>query len=148
MTAVTSTQDYNLAVYTQQARTFDCVVTGTATNINTDAPTNTVLLVKAGAKGGVIPRLRAMPRATCTDTSLLLYQSRDNGVTQRLIDSEKMVGQTVATNAAVNETVFANYGESTPLKLGPNEALYAGSQAGLTAGIVFSGEILEPVAGS
>lgn len=128
------------APFAQTPQTATAVATGAVANITTDAPTNTVLLLTAGADGAILTRLFAMPRATVTASSLCLFLSKDNGTTMRLIDSELMAAQTVSSTAAIAETNFANYSETTPLRLAAGDRLYVGSQVTLASGIVFRAE--------
>lgn len=130
------------APFAQTPKTATAVATGVAT-VGTDAPSNTVLLLTAGADGAIMTRLMAMPRATVTASSLLLYLSKDNGTTQRLIDSELMAAYTMATTTAIPETGFTNYSEATPLRLEAADRLYVGSQVALASGIVFRAEFTD-----
>jgi hypothetical protein len=127
------------APFGQTPQTATAVATGAAT-VGTDAPTNTVLLMTAGADGAIVTSLTAIPRATVTASSLLLYLSKDNGTTQRLIDSELMAAFTVATTTAIPETLFTRISETTPLRLAATDRLYVGSQVALASGIVFKAE--------
>jgi hypothetical protein len=126
------------APFAQTSKTATAVVTGVATL--TDTPANTVLLVTAGADGAILTRLTAIPRATVTASSLVLFISKDSGTTQRLIDSELMAAHTVATTTAIPETVFTFYSETAPLRLEATDRLYVGSQVALAGGIVFRAE--------
>ncbi len=126
------------APFAQTPKTATAVVTGVATL--TDTPANTVLLATAGADGAILTRLTAIPRATVTASSLVLFISKDNGTTQRLLDSELMAAHTVASTTAIPETYFANYSESAPLRLEAGDRLYVGSQVALAGGIVFRAE--------
>lgn len=130
----------NTAAFAQIPKTVDAVATAAIGSITTDAPTNTVLLMTAGANGSILTRLTAVPRGTVTASSLCLFISHDNGTTQRLKDSVTMSAQTVSTTAGILQTQFANYSETAPLRLGAGDRLYVGSQVALAAGIVFSGE--------
>lgn len=116
------------------------VVTGAVGSITGDTPTNTALLVTAGADGAILTRLSAIPRATVTASSLVLFTSSDAGATMRLIDSALMSAQTVAATTAIASTTFATYTETTPLRLQAGERLYVGSQVALASGIVFKAE--------
>lgn len=127
------------APFAQTPKTATAVATGAAT-VGTDSPSNTVLLMTAGTDGCIVTALAAMPRATVTASSLLLYISKDNGTTQRLIDSELMAAHTVATTTAIPETTFARISESAPLRLEAGDRLYVGSQVALASGIVFKAE--------
>lgn len=126
------------APFAQIPKTATAVVTGAATM--TDTPTNTVLLATAGTDGAILTRLTAIPRATVTASSLVLFISKDNGTTQRLIDSELMAAHTVAVTTAIPETVFSLYSEAAPLRLEAGDRLYVGSQVALAGGIVFRAE--------
>ena len=126
------------APFAQTPKTATAVVTAAATL--TDTPTNTVLLAMAGADGAIVTRLTAIPRATVTASSLVLFISKDGGTTQRLIDSELMSAYTVAVTTAIPETVLAAYSEAAPLRLEAGDRLYVGSQVALAGGIVFRAE--------
>ena len=126
------------APFAQTPKTATAVVTAVATL--TDTPANTVLLVTAGSDGAILTRLTAIPRATVTASSLVVFISKDNGTTQRLIDAELMAAYTMATTTLVPETTFALYTESTPLRLEAGDRIYVGSQVALAGGIVFRAE--------
>jgi hypothetical protein len=126
------------APFAQTPKTATAVVTAVATL--TDTPSNTVLLVTAGSDGAILTRLTAIPRATVTASSLVVFISKDSGTTQRLIDSELMAAYTMATTTAVPETTFNLYTETTPLRLEAGDRIYVGSQVALAGGIVFRAE--------
>ena len=126
------------APFAQTPKTATAVVTAAATL--TDAPSNTVLLVTAGSDGAILTRLTAIPRATVTASSLVLFISKDGGTTQRLIDAELMAAYTMATTTLIPETTFSLYTETTPLRLEASDRLYVGSQVALAGGIVFRAE--------
>lgn len=126
------------APFAQTPKTATAVATAAATL--TDTPSNTVLLMTAGADGCIVTGLTAIPRATVTASSLVLFISKDNGSTQRLIDSELMSAYTMATTTAIPETVFSRISESSPLRLEAGDRLYVGSQVALAGGIVFKAE--------
>jgi hypothetical protein len=127
------------APFAQTPQTATAVATAAAA-ITNDTPTNTVELLTAGADGAILTRLTAIPRATVTASSLVLFISNDTGTTKRLIDSELMAAYTMATTTAVPETAFSNYSETTPLRLAAGDKLYVGSQVALAGGIVFRAE--------
>ncbi len=126
------------APFAQTPKTATAVCTAAATL--TDTPSNTVLLVTAGSDGAILTRLTAIPRATVTASSLVLFISKDGGTTQRLIDAELMAAYTMATTTLVPETTFSLYTETTPLRLEASDRLYVGSQVALAGGIVFRAE--------
>jgi hypothetical protein len=129
------------APFAQTPKTATAVCTAVATL--TDTPSNTVLLVTAGTDGAILTRLTAIPRATVTASSLVVFISKDEGTTQRLIDSELMSAHTVATTTAIPETIFSAYSESSPLRLEAGDRLYVGSQVALAGGIVFRAEFTD-----
>jgi len=126
------------APFAQTPKTATAVVTAVATL--TDTPSNTVLLVTAGSDGAILTRLTAIPRATVTASSLVVFISKDSGTTQRLIDAELMAAYTMATTTLVPETTFSLYTETTPLRLEAGDRIYVGSQVALAGGIVFRAE--------
>jgi hypothetical protein len=128
------------APFAQDPKTATAVATGAVGSFAGDSPTNTVLLLTAGADGAILTRLTAIPRATVTASSLMVFLSKDNGTTQRLLDSELMAAHTVATTTAIPETVFTLYSETTPLRLQAGDQIYVGSQVALSGGIVFRAE--------
>jgi hypothetical protein len=127
------------APFAQTPKTATAVCTAVATVAN-DTPANTVELLTAGADGAILTRLTAIPRATVTASSLVIFISSDSGTTKRLIDSELMAAYTMATTTAVPETTFSMYSETTPLRLMAGDKLYVGSQVALAGGIVFRAE--------
>lgn len=131
------------APFAQTPKNATAVATGAVGSITGDTPTNTVLLVTAGAEGAILTRLSAIPRATVTASSLVLFTSSDAGTTMRLIDSALMAAQTVATTTAITATTFSTYSETTPLRLQAGERLYVGSQVALASGIVFKAEFTD-----
>jgi len=131
------------APFAQTPKTATAVATAAVSGLATDAPTGTVLLATAGAEGAIVTRLSAMPRATATASSLVLFLSKDGGTTKRLIDSELMAAHTVAATTAIPETAFANISDSSPLRLEAGDSLYVGSQVALASGIVFKAEWMD-----
>ena len=130
------------APFAQTPKTAAAVVTAAAT-VADDNPTNTVELLTAGADGALVTRLSAMPRATCTASSLVLFLQKSGQTTKRLIDSELMAAHTVAATTAIPETSFANIGDTTPLRLEAGDKLFVGSQVALAAGIVFTAQWMD-----
>jgi hypothetical protein len=129
--------------YAQTPKTATAVATAAVSGLGTDAPTGAVLLGTAGAEGAIVTRLMALPRATATASSLVLFLSKDGGATMRLIDSELMAAHTVAATTAIPETAFGNISDSAPLRLEAGDRLYVGSQVALASGIVFKAEWMD-----
>lgn len=130
------------APFAQTPKTAAVVVTAAAT-VDSDTPSNTVELLTAGADGALVTRLAAMPRATVTASSLLLFLQKSGQTTKRLIDSELMSAHTVATTTAIPETAFGNVTDSTPLRLEAGDKLFVGSLVALAAGIVFAAQWMD-----
>lgn len=128
------------AAFAQTPKTSSAVATGAAGTITGDAPTNTVLLLTAGANGAILTRLWAIPRATVTASSLIIWISSDSGTTKRIKDSILMSAQTISTTAAITYSQFTQYTETTPLRLAAGDQIYVGSQVALASGIVFTAE--------
>jgi hypothetical protein len=131
------------APFAQDPKTATAVTTGAVGTIAGDTPTNTVLLLTAGADGAILTRLTAIPRATVGASSLVIFISKDTGTTKRLLDSELMAAHTLATTTAIPETVFSLYSEPTPLRLQAGDQIYVGSQVALASGIVFRAEFTD-----
>lgn len=131
------------AAFAQTPKTASAVVTGAAGTITGDTPTNTVLLCTAGTNGAILTRLWAIPRATVTASSLIIWISSDTGTTKRIKDSVLMAAQTVSTTAAITNTQFTNYSETAPLRLQAGDQVYVGSQVALASGIVFTAEFTD-----
>ena len=98
---------------------------------------NAVLLVTAGANGSLISRLSAIARATVTATQLQLYLSTDGGTTLILLTTQLMAAYTMAQTTQAPLVDFG-YTDSAPLRLGPNERLYAAIGVALVGGVAFS----------
>ena len=127
------------APFAQTPKTASCVVTTASADLATD-PTNTVKLLTAGADGALLTRLSAIPRATVTASSLLLWVSLDGGTTKSLVDSVLMSAHTVAATTAIPVTAFSRYSEDMPERLQAGAELYVGSAVTLAGGIVFTAE--------
>lgn len=129
------------APFAQKFKSNTAVVTAALTGIGTSTVTGAQLLATGGDNGSLLVKLTAIPRATVTAASLVLFVVKAGAPTvYQLIDSELMAGYTLAATTAVPETVFANITWATPLVLGAGDMLYVGSQVALAAGIVFYAE--------
>jgi hypothetical protein len=96
----------------------------TANTTFTTSPTNTALLVTAGANGARVTRLWAVPLEQInTANNIQLYRSYDSGTTKYLADSKLMA--TITPGAAVaNTPTDFGYSEDNPLIMVANERLY------------------------
>ncbi len=125
------------APFAQNNKSATAVVTAAAGNIGTDSPTGTVLLLTAGEEGTLVTSITAIPRATTTANSLLLFTSSDGGTTKRLIDSELMTAYTLSTTTKIPKVEFSIALLESALKLAAGESLYVGAQVAQASGIVF-----------
>ena len=125
------------APFAQTPQTATAVVTAAVSSITSDAPTNTVEILTAGTDGAILTGLTAIPRATVTASSLVVFSSLDGGTTKRLIRSALMSAQTVSSTAEVTKTNFSDITETTPIRLKAGKKIYVGSQVALASGIVF-----------
>lgn len=132
------------APFAQTAKTLSVAVTAAIAGLGTDAVTGTQLLVTAGANGAIVSSISAMPRATVTASSLVLFLVKSSTPTiYRPIDSVLMAAYTLAATTAIPVTAFALISDATPLRLEAGDKLYAGSQVALAAGIVFTGRWMD-----
>ena len=131
----------NDPLYIQKYKTRAAVVTAALTGIGTSAVVGAQLLLTAGDNGTLVTKITAIPRATVTAASLVLFLVKASAPTvYQLIDSELMAGITLSTTIAIPETAFGNVAPTTPLRLEAGDMLYVGSQVALAAGIVFYAE--------
>lgn len=131
------------APFAQAARIQTAVATAAVTGLATDTPTGTVALLTAGAEGCIVTRITAIPRATVTASSLVLFVKKAGQSNLRLIDSELMAAHTVAATTAIPETTFGNVSDSAPLRLDAGDELHVGSQVALASGIVFTAQWMD-----
>jgi len=129
------------APFAQTPKTLAAVVTAALGGIGTATITGAALVATAGADGALVTKLTAIPRATVTASSLVLFLVKSSApAVYHLIDSELMGAYTLSATAAIPETGFVNISESSPLRLEAGDMLYVGSQVALAAGIVFKAE--------
>lgn len=132
------------APFAQTPKTLAAVVTAALGGIGTGTVTGSVLVATAGSDGALVTKLTAIPRATVTATSLVLFLVKSAAPTvYQLIDSELMGAYTLAATTAIPETGFGNITESSPLRLEAGDKLYVGSQVALAAGIVVKAEWMD-----
>lgn len=108
--------------------------TGTGNTTYTTSPTQTSVLITAGANGGRVTRVQAI--ATVTQTlanQIQLFRSTDAGATKRFFANQLMAAGSIAANTA-NQAVDFGYSDSAPLILKASEIIYvATSQSQLVS---------------
>lgn len=111
----------------------------TANTTFTTTPTNTVLLVTAGANGGRLTKLRAIPTATVTVTQLQEFRSLDSGTTKKFANAVLGAsgGYTMAGTTAPPIADFG-YSDDNPKILSASEQIYVA--AGVTGAWAFEAE--------
>jgi hypothetical protein len=127
--------------FVQSYKTQSAVVTTALASVGAAPGSAAVAVATAGINGALVTRLTAIPRATVTASSLVLFLVKSSAPTvYQLLDSELMPGATVSTTTAIPETPFGNITNDNPLRLEKGDTLYVGSQIGLAAGIVFTAQ--------
>ena len=112
------------SIITPQTPRSGAVALTTANTTYSDTPTNTAALAAAGANGGRITKISAIPRATVTATQVQLFRSLDSGVTKRLFDTALMAAYTMAQTTEAPTTDFG-YSDTNPIILAAGEIIYA-----------------------
>lgn len=90
----------------------------------TTNPTNTTLLLTAGANGGRLTRLTALPQESTGAAGVMqVYRSADGGTTKYFAKAVACVSDTVSGTDAPTELDFG-FSEDNAMTLGANERLY------------------------
>ena len=127
------------SIITPQTLKSGTAVCTTANSNYSDTPTNSQVLVTAGANGARLTKITALARATVTATELQLYRDGDGtGTLKRLFGSKAMAAYTVAQTTANAATDFG-FSDANPVILAAGEKLYAAIGVSNT-GIVFAAE--------
>lgn len=95
----------------------------TANTTFSTSPTNTVLLVTAGADGARLTRLEFIPLETVTANALQWYRSIDAGTTKYLAGMATGGSDTVSGTDG-STTVSAGFSDDNPMILQANERVY------------------------
>lgn len=112
------------SIITPQTPKSNRAATTTANSTYTTTPTNSVLLVTAGANGSRLTRLHAIPTVTVTTANQLqVFRSPDSGTTKYFGDSAVMATYVLAQSTAAPKTDFG-YSDDNPLILLGGETLY------------------------
>lgn len=129
----------NLAVFTQGPRTAMAVVTTATPNPATASSSTLVKLCDAGSQGSEVEYIGAIPQGTLSAAlQLLLYVSKDNGSTVRLIDSEVITQYTLSATTAIPSQQFLKVSRETPRTLAPGDSLWVGIATAQNPGIVYN----------
>lgn len=90
----------------------------------TTSPTNTTLLLTAGANGARVVRLTALPQETTGAAGVLqIYRSSDSGTTKYFAKAVACTNDTVSGTDAPIELDFG-FSDVSPMILAANERLY------------------------
>lgn len=126
----------NSIITPQTPKSGNALVT-TANTTYTTTPTNSVLVVTAGANGARLTRLTALPQATVTAAQHQLFRSRDAGATKYFAAAAVQAAYTMATTTAPTAVDFG-FSDANPLILGVSEVLYVASS--VTQNVTFNAE--------
>lgn len=111
----------------------------TANTTFTSTPTNTVLLVTAGANGARLTKLRALPTASVTATQLQEFRSNDAGATKKF--SNTVLGASGGYSflgSTLPPVADFGYSDDNPKFLKAGEQIYVA--AGVTGSWAFEAE--------
>jgi hypothetical protein len=112
------------SIITPQTPKSKQVATTVANSTYGTAPTNSVLLMTAGANGSRLVRLYAIPTATVTTANQLqVFRSPDAGATKYFADSQVMATYTMAQTTTAPKTDFG-YSDDNPMFLAAGETIY------------------------
>jgi hypothetical protein len=125
------------SIITPQTPKSAAVGVTTANTTFTTSPTNTGLLITAGANGARVTRITATPLETVTANNLQLYRSKDAGVTKYLFNCQTGGSDTVSGTDGPSNVDFG-YSEDNPLILEANERVYVAT--GITKAYNFTAE--------
>lgn len=126
----------NSIITPQTPKSSSCAVSTANTTFST-SPTNTVLLVTAGANGARLTRLEAIPLENVTANALQFYRSTDGGATKYLGGMVTGGTDTVSgTDGAA--TVSFGFSEDNAMILQANERIYVAT--GISKGYHFNAE--------
>jgi hypothetical protein len=111
------------SIVTPQTPKSAMVGVASANTIFTTTPTNTALLMTAGANGARVVRLQAIPLETVTANALQVYRSTDAGVSKFLAACATGGSDTVS---GTDGPAVVDFGVSddSPMILQANERLY------------------------
>lgn len=126
----------NSIITPQTPKSGSCAVTTANTTFST-SPSNTVLLVTAGANGARLTRLEAVPLETVTANALQFYRSTDAGATKYL-GGMVTGGSDTVSGTDGSTTVSFGYSEDNAMILQANERIYVAT--GITKGYHFNAE--------
>lgn len=120
------------SIITPQGPKSGFAVLATANTTFTTSPSNTVLLVTAGANGGRLTRLEFIPLETVTANALQWYRCTDGVGTVKYLAGMATGGSDTVSGTDGSTTVSAGYSEDNPLILQANERIYVAT--GITKG--------------
>jgi hypothetical protein len=116
----------SVPAFAQTPDTAPALLTLAVGNLASLNPTNIVPAFTAGPNGALITRISAIPRGSVTATGVYMFKSVDSGATQHFKDSVSMPLQTITAGGNIVPTVFPNYSEARPMRIGAGEILSFG----------------------
>jgi hypothetical protein len=119
------------SIITPQTPKTATVAFGATANTNLVTPTQTTLLLTAGANGGRLTRLEAIASATQAASQVQFYCSTDGGTTKILLRATAFPAYTLTTTST-SPPLDMGYSDSNPLILQANERIYQGSAVAVT----------------
>lgn len=126
------------SIVTPQTPKSNAVGVTTANTTFTTSPTNTGLLITAGANGARVTRITATPLETVTANNLQAYRDvATAGVSKYLFNSQTGGSDTVSGTDGPT-TVDFGYSDDSPLLLQPLERVYVAT--GITKAYNFAAE--------
>lgn len=125
------------SIVTPQTPKSAAVGVTTANTTFTTSPTNTALLITAGANGARVTRINAIPLETVTANNLQLYRSTDSGTTKYLFNAATGGSDTVSGTDGPTVVDFG-YSDDNPMILQANERVYVAT--GITKAYNFAAE--------
>ncbi|WP_293907476.1 hypothetical protein [Phenylobacterium sp.] len=119
------------SIITPQTPQSASVPFGATANTNLIAPTQTTLLMTAGANGGRLTRLEALANATQAASQVQFYRSVDAGTTKTLLRAKAFPAYALTTTSDIPVLDFG-FSDDNPLILAAGERIYEASAVTVT----------------
>lgn len=126
------------SIVTPQTPKSGAVGVNTANTTFTTSPTNTGLLITAGANGARVTRITATPLETVTASNLQLYRDVGSAGTSKYMFANLTGGADTVSGVDGATNLDFGYSDANPLILQANERVYVAT--GLTKNYNFTAE--------